>query len=214
MTANIKEKKGSLAWLRLLRLKVYVAIAIGMVVIVAVAVLVHKCGDSSVHTEVDDGIGLTPTQVLSMREIGQWEFLSIEDEELVDTVHKGFFSEKALTRIYYGTLRLGFDMKSVGQGWLSRTADTLTVTLPPITLLDEDFIDETRTKAFYETGTWTDKDRKDLYERARAKMLRRCLTEANIKSAEQNASRQVGQMFKALGFSHVRIRFEQAMKNR
>lgn len=208
MTAHMNDKNGGSIGLRLLRIKLYAAIAIITIVIVSWAVIVYRCSGNDIRTEMDGSIGLTPTQIISMREIGQWEFLSIEDEELVDTVHKGFFSEKTLTRIYYGTLRLGFDMKSVRPDWLSRMADTLTVTLPSITLLDEDFIDETRTTAFYETGTWTDKDRKDMYERARAKMMRRCLTAANIKSAEQNASRQVGQMFKSLGFSHVRIRFE------
>lgn len=208
MTAHMNDKNGGSIGLRLLRIKLYAAIAIITIVIVSLAVIVYRCSGNDIRAEVDGSIGLTPTQILSMREIGQWEFLSIEDEELVDTVHKGFFSEKTLTRIYYGTLRLGFDMKSVRPDWLSRMADTLTVTLPSITLLDEDFIDETRTTAFYEAGTWTDKDRKDMYERARAKMMRRCLTAANIKSAEQNASRQVGQMFKSLGFSHVRIRFE------
>lgn len=214
MTANMNNKKGSPVWLKLLKLKTYAALAVIVLVIVAVAVIAHRCSGDDIHTEVSEDIGLTPTQILSMHEIGQWEFLSVEDEELVDTVHKGFFSEKTLTRIYYGTLRLGFDMRSVKEGWLTRTADTLTVTLPPITLLDKDFIDETRTKAFYETGTWTDADRKALYERARAKMLRRCLTAANIKSAEQNASRQVSQMFKSLGFAQVRIRFEQPADKR
>ena len=40
------------------------------------------------------------------------------------------------------------------------------VALPKIELLDKDFIDEARTKAFIETGSWTDADRDSLYHRA------------------------------------------------
>ena len=42
--------------------------------------------DNHVSVEVDDGINITPEQIQSIRDIGQWEFLSISNEELVDTV--------------------------------------------------------------------------------------------------------------------------------
>lgn len=189
--------------------KLYAILIAVVLVVVSLAVIVRACKDSNLHAETTETVGLTPTQILSMREIGQWEFLSIDDEELVDTVKKGLFSSGSLTRIYYGTLRLGFDMRSVKDGWISREADTLHVTLPAITLLDNNFIDEARTKSFYESGTWTDKDRSQLYKVARTKMIRRCMTPENIRSAEQNASRQVSQILKSMGYSYVRIRFEQ-----
>lgn len=195
-------------WLKMGKLKLYAVLAATVVVIVALAVIVRSCRDTQIRTEVNDKIDLTPTQVISMREIGQWEFLSVEDEELVDTVRKGIFRDDVLTRIYFGTLRLGFDMRSVREDWLRRDADTLHVTLPRITLLDNDFIDEARTKAFYESGTWNDKARADLYKRAHEKMLRRCMTRENIKSAEENASRQVSRMFNSMGYKYVEIRFE------
>lgn len=208
MTTNRNHKKNVPLWLKIGRLKLYAVLVIVAAVIIAVAVIVRSCGDTSVDTEVDDHIGLTPMQVLSMREIGQWEFLSIEDEEMVDTVRKGFFRNDVLTRIYFGTLRLGFDMRSVKDNWIQREADTLHVTLPPIVLLDDDFIDEARTQSFYEQGSWTDKDRAALYKRAREKMLKRCMTTDNIRSAEANALRQVHQMLRSMGFENVRIRFE------
>lgn len=208
MTGNSNNTRRTPFWLTVGRMKLYALLGIAAAVIIAVAVIVRSCQGSEIRTEVDNKIDPTPTQVLSMREIGQWEFLSIEDEELIDTVRKGFFSDDALTRIYYGTLRLGFDMRSVSHDWIRKEADTLHVTLPKITLLDNNFIDEARTKSFYESGTWSDKDRAELYKRARAKMLRRCLTRENIRSAEENASRQVGQMLRSMGYANVRIRFE------
>lgn len=190
------------------KVKLYTILVVVVLVVVSLAVIIKACQSSNLTTETTETVGLTPTQILSMREIGQWEFLSIYDEELVDTVKKGLFSSSALTRIYYGTLRLGFDMRSVRDDWIRREADTLHVTLPAIELLDSNFIDEARTKAFYESGTWTDKDRSQLYKVARTKMINRCMTPQNIRSAEQNASRQVSQILRSMGYNQVRIRFE------
>lgn len=213
MTLNNDKRQRASFWQTIGRLKLYAILAIAAAVIIALAVIVRSCGDTDVRSEVNDKIDLTPTQVLSMREIGQWEFLSIEDEELIDTVRKGFFRNDALTRIYFGTLRLGFDMRSVKDGWIRKKADTLLVTLPSITLLDPDFIDEARTQSFYEHGSWTDRDRSELYKRAKQKMLARCMTRENISSAEENASRQVSQMFHSMGYKYVHVRFERPSDN-
>lgn len=109
---------------------------------------------------------LSPTQVKSIEAIGQWEFLSINDEELVDTTRHGFFGDDHLVRIYYGTLRLGIDMRDVKEGWLKADKDSITCTLPDIKLLDNNFIDEAKTQSFYEDGKWTGKDRQAMYYRA------------------------------------------------
>ena len=151
---------------------------------------------------------LTPTQIKSIQNIGQWEFLSISDEELVDTVRHGFFSDDELMNIYYGTLRLGIDMKDVRDGWIKRDHDTLTCTLPPIRLLDNEFIDEARTKTFYQNGHWSADDHDDLYHRAAYLMKKRCLTPDNIESARLNASDRFYNLFKSMGIQFVRIRFE------
>lgn len=119
---------------------------------------------------------LSPTQVKSIEAIGQWEFLSINDEELVDTTRHGFFGDDHLVRIYYGTLRLGIDMRDVKEGWLKADKDSITCTLPDIKLLDNNFIDEAKTQSFYEDGKWTGKDRQAMYYRAYDNMKRRCLT--------------------------------------
>lgn len=88
---------------------------------------------------------------------------------MIDTVRKGFFKDDELIRIYYGTLRLGFDMSEAKADWIKADKDTLVITLPKIKLLDENFIDEARTKSFFESGSWSDKDRADMYKRAYAK---------------------------------------------
>ena len=107
------------------------------------------------------------------QEIGEWEFLQLTDEELIDTVKHGFFGDSELARIYYGTLRLGINLHQAPPGWIVQDKDTLRLSLPPIQLLDQDFIDEARTKAFFESGKWTEADRKQLYERAYSRMKQR-----------------------------------------
>ena len=162
--------------------------------------------DNHIGIEVDNGIDVTPEQIASIKAIGQWEFLSVSDEELVDTVRKGFLSNDQLVRIYYGTLRLGIDMNRVR---IYVQGDTVMLSVPLVGLLDQDFIDETRTKAFYESGKWQPKDREALYHKARRQMLAHGLTKENLRSAEQNADAQLRQMMKAMGYQNIAIRFEE-----
>ena len=150
--------------------------------------------DNSISMQQEGKTTLSPTQIKSIEAIGQWEFLSISDDELV--------------RIYYGTLRLGIDMREVGTEWLSAEGDTIICTLPPIRLLDRNFIDEAKTRSFFEEGKWTGKDRQDMYKRAYEAMSRRCFTKANIAKAEENAKAQFEGMFQAMGYNNVRIRIE------
>ena len=150
---------------------------------------------------------MTPTQIQSIRDIGQWEFLAINTEEMVDTVRHGIFSDDYLVRIYYGTLRLGVDLSRIDDRQISTRGDTLILTVPNITLLDPRFIDEARTRSFHESGHWTGKDRNALDKRARRKMLIRNLTLANIVTARQIAENQLRQMLNAMGFQQVVIKF-------
>lgn len=158
--------------------------------------------------ERNDKIELTPVQIQSIQDIGQWEFLSVTDEELVDTVRKGLFKDDHLVRIYYGTMRIGIDLSKVKEGWIATTGDSVLLTLPPVSLLDDRFIDEARTQSFHETGRWSAKDREALYQKARRQMLAHGLTPQNLRSAEDNADAQFRRLLRSMGFEQVVIRFE------
>ena len=164
--------------------------------------------DNHVKVEVDDGINITPEQIQRIRDIGQWEFLSISNEELVDTVRKGVFSDDQLVRIYYGTLRLGIDLSKTKKNWITAHGDTIVVRLPKVGLLDKEFIDETRTRAFYESGRWTARDREALYRKARRQMMSHALTKENLKAAEANAEYEMRRMMSAMGFNNITVKFE------
>lgn len=164
--------------------------------------------DNHIGLKVDDDINPTPEQIQSIRDIGQWEFLSISNEELVDTVRKGVFSDDQLVRIYYGTLRLGVDLSETKKNWISAHGDTIVVRLPKVGLLDKEFIDETRTKAFYESGRWTARDREALYRKARRQMISHALTKENLKTAEANAEHEVRRMMSAMGYNNITVKFD------
>lgn len=177
--------------------------------IIVVVIVFYKLTQTSVSIDVEDNIELTPTQITAMRNIGQWEFLSVSDEEMIDTVRKGLFKDDELVRIYYGTLRLGIDMQKTSKEWIVQKGDTITMLLPPIELLDNEFIDEARTESFYQSGSWNEKDMEALYLQAYRNMKKRCLTPSNIKSAEDNAVTQFDQLMKSMGFKNVSIQFQE-----
>lgn len=179
------------------------AIIIGIVWLV---VWLNK--DNHAELTTDRTIDITPAQIMAIREIGQWEFLAISDEEIVDTVNKGFFKDDELVRIYYGTLRLGIDLHKTKPQWIQPEGGALSVTLPPIELLDHQFIDEARTRSFYESGSWSNQAREALYRKAYDKMLARCMTQENIAIARENAIEQFTQLMRTMGFNHIRITFE------
>lgn len=195
-------------------MKIWTSIKIGMIAVVAVLLIAVSFWLKSVTKDnhVDFGtettIDMTPTQIQSIKAIGEWEFLSVSAEELVDTVRKGLFRDDELVRIYYGTLRLGVNMHQVKRGWLQATGDSVTVTLPPVALLDKEFIDEARTKPFYEVGTWKPSDRETLYKKAYRQMMSHCLTKENLQAAKANGEAQFRSMMRSLGYKHVKIVFE------
>lgn len=164
---------------------------------VAIAVLMMvRCTRESdapfgIDFGINKGIEVTPNVLTEVKKIGQWEFLSISDEEMVDTVRKGFFTDDELIRIYYGTLRLGIDFSQCEGEWIRTDGDSIILDLPPVKLLDDDFLDETRTQPFIESGKWSNADRQQMTERAKAIMRERCLTPENLELAQKTADIQL-----------------------
>lgn len=185
------------------RNKVATLIVMALLVVAVAVLTVVKCSresDSSLGLDfgINKGIEITPNVLTEIKKIGQWEFLSISDEEMVDTVRKGFFTDDELIRIYYGTLRLGIDFSQCEGEWIRTDGDSIILDLPPVKLLDEDFLDEARTQPFIESGKWTNADRQAMAERAKAIMRQRCLTPENMERAQKNADRQLREFLKKI----------------
>ena len=183
--------------------------AVAVIAVIAVFFWVRSVLKSNyIEIGSNDKIEPTPTQIQSIRDIGEWEFLSVSAEEMVDTVRKGFFSDDELVRIYYGTLRLGINMQQLSDDAIRVQGDTLQVTLPKVTLLDKDFIDEAKTKSFYESGKWSPQAHQALYQKAHRQMLQHCLTPENLTAAQTNAESQLRNLFTQLGYKTITLTFE------
>lgn len=207
-----KSRFGLMAVLKRVPLSIWLKMTFVVLIVSIVVYLISsiKTVVTTTNTTVPDvvkneKIDVTPTVIRSIEQIGEWSFLEINDEELVDTVRRGIFSNDELVRIYYGTLRLGINLKDAKEGWLSMSDDTLVAKLPPVRLLDNDFIDETRTRSFIASGKWSSVDRKEMYDRAVQKMRQRCLTKKNYAAAQLNAKEQFGQMLRSMGFEKTRV---------
>lgn len=185
------------------------AIAVAVIlVVVLIFRIINISNNSELTLYADNRIDITPEQIQSIKAIGEWEFLSVSAEELVDTTRRRLLSTDHLVRIYYGTMRLGINMHHVKPGWIKTYGDSVSVKLPPIELLDHDFIDEARTRSFYESGRWTAEDREAMYRRAHRMMASRGLTQANITAARDNADAQMRSLLRAIGFTRIGISFE------
>ena len=181
-------------------------IAVAVIACIIVLWWLKGCmSKTELSLDVDQSINITPQQITSIKAIGEWEFLAVNSEELVDTVRKGFISDDHLARIYYGTVRLGINMHQVEPRWIVATGDSITVTLPQPGLLDKDFIDEARTKSFYESGKWSHQDREKLYQKAYRQMLNHSMTKENLQHARENGEEQFRRMMKTMGFEHVNV---------
>ncbi len=191
----------------MLKNKILIGIIAVAVILSSLVVLrlINVFSTSTIVLEVDEKIGNTPVSVERIRQIGEWEFLSISDEEMVDTVRRRLFTKDELVRIYYGELRLGIDMREISDNAIRQKGDSVIVTLPKIKLLDDNFIDEARTRSFYESGSWDNDVREALYQKAKHQMKRNCLTSENIVTARKNAISQVEKMLSSMGISNVRV---------
>ena len=143
-------------------------------------------------------------EITSVKEVAEWEFLTVEMEEFEDTViPRMIISDDQFARIYKGTARLGVDMKESASDWLITSQDTIWIKLPDIRILDEDIIDDTQTRTFYESGKITPEIKSALYERAKVDMRKRALSPENVSAAHENAKAQFTYMFRSMGFNTV-----------
>lgn len=159
---------------------------------------------------VENKIAFSPEQIKSIEDIGEWVFLTVEAEELVDTVRKNLIlKDDALSRIYVGNLHYGIDMRSLrGKNWLTIHGDTLQAYLPSVQLLDRKFINEAQTRTFYQEGKWDNKAMKALYNKAQRKMMKRFHTQPTVNKAKENAQKELTRYFQAFGFKTVELTFD------
>lgn len=158
----------------------------------------------------DDKAKIDPTTdcITSIKEIEEWEFLTLHLEELIDTVVSKKLSESQSAKIFSGTAHLGINTKKANKSWIVLTDTKATITLPPIELLDKEIIDDTRTRTFYEKGSISATVKEKMYQNAKKRLKAKALQKENIKMAEENAKETFKSLFTALGYKTVKVTFK------
>lgn len=157
----------------------------------------------------NERIESTPEEILALKDVGEWEFLSVETEELVEHHEPHTFGDTHLVKIYHGRLSLGIDMKDAADDWFRDSLSTAIITLPAITLLDDYFIDEARTVTFYEKGRHNAATKQRLYDKAAEAMMQRALAPTNVSEAQHTAREHFMKLMKPFGYKEVIVRFEE-----
>ena len=157
---------------------------------------------------VEKPIEQSPEEIVRLQAIGQWEFLSVEAEELVERHYSGLMSERDLVCIYRGTLRIGVDMRKLPSDWVEMKERSAILHLPQPSLLDEDFLDESRTTVFVEQGIFRPEERDAMRTEAKEKMKKRAMTAENLSIARRNAEAQFQKLFLAMGYEDVVVEFD------
>lgn len=157
---------------------------------------------------VEKPIEQSPEEILRLQAIGQWEFLSVEAEELVERHYSGLMSERDLVCIYRGTLRIGVDMRKLPSDWVEMKERSAILHLPQPSLLDENFLDESRTTVFFEQGVFRPEERDAMRTEAKDKMKQRAMTAENLSIARRNAEAQFQKLFLAMGYEDVVVEFD------
>lgn len=129
--------------------KVY-TIAVAVICIAIVVIVIKACDFVREEHAVSQTVAVekpTPVNLDSLKRIGQWSVVTVELDQIVDTVDKGFFHDTDIEVMYHGTLHYGVDMSKVKDGWVRITNDSVAVvTLPEVQLLDTRFLDERNVK--------------------------------------------------------------------
>lgn len=192
----------------------YIKIAAIVAVAVAAVCAVLWIGKGIASTEVtigsDNTINVTPERIAEIKRLGQWEFLTVEDEVVVDTIrYRHIVSDDRLTCIYRGTVRLGINLDHASADWISNHNDTIKVLLPAPSILDDNFIDEASTEVFYQNGRWGAYARELMYRGAAARMKAFALSPENIKIVKEAATNRFTSLFKSLGAKDVTVIFDE-----
>lgn len=175
--------------------------------LIAYGVMVVYRSFTSTDSAVDKPIAQSPEEIVHLRSIGQWEFLSVEAEELVERHHTGLMSNRDLICIYRGTLRIGVDLRKLPEDWVEVKGRNAVVHLPEPSLLDENFLDESRTTVFMEQGMFRPEEREGMIAEAKNKMKQRALSTDNLSIARRNAESQFQKLFLSMGFEDVIVEF-------
>ena len=157
----------------------------------------------------------TPIHIESIRSIAEISSVNYKDEVVMDTVirHKGNSTwswldsrkmydkylnsniKRRLTIIVRGEVRFGVDL-SESNFEIRQTEDSIFIQLPKPKVLDV-VISPSRTEVFQEQGKWSDRERKTLEVKAKAKLVKNAKSLNLNAKTEKNMRRLMKQMIRS-----------------
>lgn len=200
------------------KIAIIAKLLLSCVIVFGLVWIIYELRTCSFKTETEIGtreniqVEETPLELNSIRRIGQWEFLSISMEEMIDSTKRGLLFDDRMVCIYRGTLSLGLNMEQCDSSWIvscNKEKKSIVLSLPPITQLDRRFINEAQTRVFLESGSWSEREKAQLYQKAQQKMQRFALSPENRKTAEKHARYQITKLMHSMGFDDVTVSFQQ-----
>ena len=188
------------------KIKLAAVVVVCLIVMVAVLYMCHAAKSVTAGHQTEVVVTPTPVNLDSIRAIGQWAFLTVEMDEVVDTVDRGLFSSDRISVAYHGTLHYGIDVAEARPGWVT----IVSVVLPPVKLLDYRFLDERNVKVYEgrDDMDFINKPtvRAALVRKAKAAMIRR--GRENIPEARGKAEAEVRRIFSQHGYKKIVVSFE------
>lgn len=198
-----------------MKLKTKIEIACTAVVVIIVCLLfIRLCsfvgGDKPVVQTVTK-VKPTPVNLDSIKRIGQLSVVTVELDQIVDTVDDGFFNDDEIEVMYHGTLHYGVDLTKVQSDWVRTVGDTAVyVKLPPVGLLDNRFLDERRVKVIVgeEDQEFINRPevRANLVRKAKAEMIRK--GDTHKAEAQEKVEKTMQKLFSSHGYKKVVVTFE------
>lgn len=192
------------------KLKIIGIIAACVLIIVAAFFVVHFTKNVKAGHATEVTVTPTPVNLDSLRAIGHWQLISVEMNEVVDTIDKGLFSNKRISVGYHGTLRYGIDLSKVREDWVRTEKDTIAIiVLPRAELLDNHFLDERNVKVYdgRDDMNFINKPqvRAALVKKAKERMASR--GEQFIPKAQDKAGEEMQRLFHSHGYKQVNVSF-------
>lgn len=190
------------------------ALAIIIVCIVIIVVIVKACNwahDGKPVTRTEVTVKPTPVNLDSIKRIGQWSVVTVDLDQIVDTVDKGFFSDDEIQLMYHGTLHYGIDMSKVKDDWVRVENDTTVfIHLPQVTLLDNRFLDERNVKVILGENDQKFINRPEvqaaMVRKAKASMIRK--GDTHKEEARRKIENDMKRLFSVHGYKQIMVFFE------
>ncbi|MBQ5778447.1 MAG: DUF4230 domain-containing protein [Paludibacteraceae bacterium] len=134
---------------------------------------------------------------------------NVVDNSIVNEI-AGFFGKKEglitdeIVIIAKGKVRAGFNLKKMSEDDIHINGDTLTINLPEAEIFDV-IVNPSDFDIYIENGIWDEQKVAALKNKAVTKIQEDALSDGILVKASQSGVKRLSEMFKAFGFSVVKI---------